>query len=126
MRVWVLWYLKSSCPGTSANIVVHASMSYNTNLFKTERSINYPCLRPLYLSNNGDTLILANDEDDEAFIYNRIDNRVEKQRISNNILWSEAKDYVESLVSIEWKWVSIQYITCYNLCYFVVLLLGIL
>jgi hypothetical protein len=58
-------------------------------------------LLPLYLLNNGDTLILANDEDDEAFIYNRIDNRVEKQRISNNILWSEAKDYVESLVSIE-------------------------
>jgi hypothetical protein len=58
-------------------------------------------LLPLYLLNNGATLILANDEDDEAFIYNRIDNRVEKQRISNNILWSEAKDYVESLVSIE-------------------------
>jgi hypothetical protein len=77
-------------------------MSYNTNLFKTERSINYPCLRPLYLSNNGDTLILANvEEDDEAFIYNHIVNRVEKHRISNNILWSEAKDYGESLVSIE-------------------------
>jgi F-box interacting protein len=56
-------------------------------------------LLPLYLSENGDTLVLANDEHGEAFIYNRRDNKVEKIRIANRIEWAESKDYVESLVS---------------------------
>jgi F-box interacting protein len=54
---------------------------------------------PLYLSENGDTLILTNYDDDEAFIYNCRDNRVKKIGINNKILWGLAKDYVESLVS---------------------------
>jgi F-box interacting protein len=57
-------------------------------------------LLPLYLSENGDTLILTNYDDDEAFIYNRRNNRVKKIGINNKILWGLAKDYVESLVSI--------------------------
>jgi hypothetical protein len=56
-------------------------------------------LLPLYLSENGDTLILTNYDDDEAFIYNCRDNRVKKIGINNKILWGLAKDYVESLVS---------------------------
>jgi len=56
-------------------------------------------LLPLYLSENGDTLILVNDEDEVKFIYNCKDNRVEKIEVDNSILWSWAKDYVESLVS---------------------------
>ncbi|PNX76989.1 F-box protein [Trifolium pratense] len=58
-------------------------------------------LLPLYLSENGDTLVLANDKQDEAFIYNCRDNKVEKIRIANRIKWSEAKNYVESLVSTD-------------------------
>ncbi|AES87590.1 F-box protein interaction domain protein [Medicago truncatula] len=55
---------------------------------------------PLCLSKNGDTLILANNQENEAFIYNRRDDRVEKIGITNkNMLWFEAWDYVESLVS---------------------------
>jgi len=37
-----------------------------------------PLLFPLYLSRNGDTLILAYRGDDEAVIYNRRENRVKK------------------------------------------------
>ncbi|XP_045831661.1 uncharacterized protein LOC123923062 [Trifolium pratense] len=56
-------------------------------------------LLPLYLSENGDTLLLANVKHNEAFIYNCRDNKVEKIGIANNIMWPKAKDYVESLVS---------------------------
>jgi len=52
----------------------------------------------LYLSKNGDTLVLANHGDNKAFIYNCIDNRVEEIGITNKIIWSHATDYVESLV----------------------------
>ncbi|XP_027188925.2 F-box protein CPR1-like [Cicer arietinum] len=54
---------------------------------------------PLCLSENGDTLILAWDEDESAILYNLRDNRGEKTRISNQIQWFCAKNYVESLVS---------------------------
>ena len=62
---------------------------------------NIPLL-PLYLSKNGDTLILTNDEEEGVIIYNQKDKRVEKTRISNEICWSSAFDYVESLVSTRW------------------------
>ena len=42
-------------------------------------------LLPLCLSENGDTLLLANVVYDEAFIYNRIYNKLEKIGITNNI-----------------------------------------
>jgi hypothetical protein len=56
-------------------------------------------LLPLYLSDNGDTLVLTNVEYTEAFIYNRRDNKVEQIRNANHIKWSQAKDFVESLIS---------------------------
>jgi F-box interacting protein len=57
-------------------------------------------LLPLYLSENGDTLILANIKCNESFIiYNCRDNKVEKIENANHIKWSQAKGYVESLVS---------------------------
>ncbi|KAL5057206.1 hypothetical protein RYX36_028810, partial [Vicia faba] len=52
---------------------------------------------------NGDTLILANDVYDEAFIYNCIDNRVTKIEINDNILWSQSKIYIESFLSTHLK-----------------------
>ncbi|CAJ2656409.1 unnamed protein product [Trifolium pratense] len=56
-------------------------------------------LLPLYLSENGDTLVLANVKGKEAFIYNRRDNKVEKIGIATHRKWSQSKGYVESLVS---------------------------
>jgi len=53
----------------------------------------------LYLSENGDTMILLTDHKDKAFSYNYRDNRVKKIGITDKIFWSETKDYVESLVS---------------------------
>jgi len=60
-------------------------------------------LLPLYLSKNGDTLILTNDKDKRVIIYNRRDKRVERIGISNKISWFSAIDYIESLVSTHWK-----------------------
>ncbi|KEH21607.1 F-box protein interaction domain protein [Medicago truncatula] len=59
-----------------------------------------PRLTPLYFSENGDTLIFAINPTDQAFLYNRRDNRVERIKSTNRILWFSAKGYVESLVSI--------------------------
>ncbi|XP_058739597.1 F-box/kelch-repeat protein At3g23880-like [Vicia villosa] len=47
-------------------------------------------LHPLCLSEDGDTIILAGSQEEQAFLYNWRDNRVEKTRITN---------YIESLVS---------------------------
>jgi len=54
---------------------------------------------PLYLSKNGDTLILTNDKNDIAFIYKCRINRGEPIQITKIVRWLWAKDYVESLVS---------------------------
>jgi F-box interacting protein len=57
-------------------------------------------LLPLYLSDNGDTLVLTNVEHSEVlFIYNRKNNKVEQVGNDDHIKWSMAKDFVESLVS---------------------------
>lgn len=81
-------------------------------LFKISYESFFPCyhdytmdfkrfdLLPLCLSQNCDTLILANDRDNRAFIYKCVDNRVEEIGITNKCFWGRAKDYVESLVSI--------------------------
>ncbi|XP_058749954.1 F-box/kelch-repeat protein At3g23880-like [Vicia villosa] len=60
-------------------------------------------LLPLYISKDGNTLILAHDEIYAVIIYNQLDNTVKRTRISNEIDWFTAVDYVESLVSTDWK-----------------------
>ncbi|AES77146.1 putative F-box domain-containing protein [Medicago truncatula] len=62
----------------------------------------YPML-PLYISKNGDKVILTNEKDDATIIYNKRDKRVDRARISNEIHWFSAMDYVESLVPTPWK-----------------------
>ncbi|GAU40144.1 hypothetical protein TSUD_163140 [Trifolium subterraneum] len=59
---------------------------------------NLPLL-PLYISQNGDTLIFANYEDEQAIVYNHKDKRVERVKISNKMCLFTAMNYVESLVS---------------------------
>ncbi|CAL5191602.1 unnamed protein product [Lathyrus oleraceus] len=87
---FVIWQMKNF--GFQESWIQLFKISY-TNFFK------WLDLLPMYLSENGDTLILANDRYDEAFIYNCKDNRVEKIEISDNILWSQSKYFTESLVS---------------------------
>ncbi|GAU37584.1 hypothetical protein TSUD_395560 [Trifolium subterraneum] len=91
---FVIWQMKDF--GVQESWTQLLKISYE-NFVKT---VN---LLPLNLSENGDRLILANyddgDDEDEAFIYNCKNNKVEKIRITNKIIWELAKDYVESLVS---------------------------
>ncbi|XP_058768572.1 F-box/kelch-repeat protein At3g23880-like [Vicia villosa] len=58
----------------------------------------YIKLTPLYLSKDGDTLLLANDPQDSAILYNWRNNIAKKTRINNKICWVSIRDYVESLV----------------------------
>jgi len=60
-------------------------------------------LWPLHLSEDGDTLILANT-DGQLIHYNMIDNRIaDKSLITNYTDWFFVDNYVESLVSTCWK-----------------------
>jgi F-box interacting protein len=54
---------------------------------------------PLWLSKNGDTLLLANSKKDQAILYNLRDNRVERT-IVDEIAWKKAICYVQSKASI--------------------------
>ncbi|XP_058761569.1 F-box/kelch-repeat protein At3g06240-like [Vicia villosa] len=58
----------------------------------------YIKLTPLHLSEDGDTLLLAKDEQDSAILYNRRNNIAKKTRINNKICWFSIRAYVESLV----------------------------
>jgi hypothetical protein len=57
----------------------------------------YNELFPLYLSENGHTLILLGPGGNYVILYNMRENRVEK---ASGYTWCHAKDYVESLASI--------------------------
>jgi len=57
-------------------------------------------LKPLHLSENHDTVVLANNLEDRAFLYNWRTNRAKKTRIIKEMRWFSMNDYVESLVSI--------------------------
>jgi hypothetical protein len=84
------------------NLQLHnLSISNDMDLFRY-MECKIPLL-PLYVSKNGDTLILTSDEEKGVIIYNRRDNRVERTRISNKICWPSTFDYVESLVPTLWK-----------------------
>jgi hypothetical protein len=66
---------------------------------------------PLFISNDGDTLLLDCSQEEEAIIYNWRDHRVERTGVSVHktsiddgnagyLCWSFAKGFVESLISI--------------------------
>ncbi|AES87361.2 transmembrane protein, putative [Medicago truncatula] len=54
-------------------------------------------LLPLHLSKSSDTLILENDDANVAIVYNCRDNTSAKIGITNQILWPQARGYVERL-----------------------------
>ncbi|XP_058759040.1 F-box/kelch-repeat protein At3g23880-like [Vicia villosa] len=74
---------------------VSESFEYHSQLF----------LFPLGLSESNDTLVLASNqesfacEEEKAILYNWRDNRVERTRFTDEILWFFTKGYVESLAS---------------------------
>jgi len=66
---------------------------------------------PLFLSKDGDTLVLRSSLEREAILYNWRDNRVERTRVTvhktsiddgtrSSLCWNYAKGFVESLISI--------------------------
>jgi hypothetical protein len=76
--------------------------SFWTQLFKiryNQYRLSIYSWLPLHISENNNTLILANNQTFAAFVINILDeNSVE--RLSNKVLWTFSKDHVESLVSI--------------------------
>ncbi|XP_058741152.1 F-box/kelch-repeat protein At3g23880-like [Vicia villosa] len=52
----------------------------------------------LHISEDGDTLLLANNQQDSAILYNWRNNIAKKTRINNKICWFSIRNYVESLV----------------------------
>jgi len=56
-------------------------------------------LKPLHLSEDGDTMVFGSCLDNQAILYNLRTKRVLKSRVNKKICWFSIKDYVESLVS---------------------------
>jgi hypothetical protein len=79
-------------------VIINNNMGLNAEIF----DCNTP-LFPLHLSKNGDTLILANGDDNHAIIYNGRDKSVERIRVSYKVWLYSSMNYVESLVSPPWK-----------------------
>ena len=72
-------------------------------LFKINYNKFFPSFKldllPLYLSDNGDTLLLANSQEDKwTVVYNCAGDRAVRIGRSKGMMWSEAQYYVESLV----------------------------
>ncbi|AES87360.1 F-box protein interaction domain protein [Medicago truncatula] len=96
---YVIWQMKDF--GVHESWIQLFKISYQ-NLFSFNgcvmKFISFKLL-PLHLSENGDTLILANDDADKAIVYNCKDNTTAKILITKQIFWRQARGYVESLVS---------------------------
>jgi len=58
-------------------------------------------LKPLLLSEDGETLVFGSFLDNQTILYNLRTNRVLKSRVNKKICWFSIKDYVESLVSTD-------------------------
>ncbi|GAU40138.1 hypothetical protein TSUD_163070 [Trifolium subterraneum] len=94
---FVLWQMKEYGVQESWTQIFKISLRY-LQMYLPMHSDGFQ-LACLYV--NGDTVICANKFLNHAFIYNLEDKTVERIRSRNSILWfDEAKDYVESLVSI--------------------------
>jgi F-box interacting protein len=94
---FVIWKMKDF--GVQESWIQLLKISYQ-NIYSSQYLLTFETMEflPLYLSKNGDTLILTNDKNDTAFIYKCRINRGEPIQITNKVRWLWAKDYVESLV----------------------------
>ena len=94
---FILWEMKEFGVWTQ-----FLKISYKSLIDFRRSTLRYPCpfhLFPLCLSENGDTLILACQEDHSAILYNLRHDRSDKIRNNKFIQWFCIKNYVESLVS---------------------------
>jgi len=87
-----MWQMKDF--GVKESWIQLFKISYNN--LSIRKGFNWSELLPLYLSKNGDTLVLA--KGNKAYFYNCIDNKIVEIGITDEIDWSRAKDYIESLV----------------------------
>jgi F-box interacting protein len=96
---FVIWKMKDF--GVQESWIQLLKISYQ-NICSSQYLLEFETMEflPLYLSEKCETLILANDKTDTAFIYKCRDNRGEPIQITNRVWWLWAKDFVESLVSI--------------------------
>ncbi|GAU22821.1 hypothetical protein TSUD_142620 [Trifolium subterraneum] len=85
------------------NLQMHNIPNYNELYFVGLMECDTPLL-PMYVSKNGDTLILTKVADGRVIIYDRRDKSAEITiRVPKTICLFSAIDYVESLVSTPWK-----------------------
>jgi len=106
----VIWQMKKF--GVEDSWSQFLKISYKNLQIDYDIFDTYFRLVPLFLSKDGDTLILKSSQEFEAIIYHWKDNRVQRtkitpsrtitydRRITNWVCWESAKDYVESLVPI--------------------------
>ncbi|XP_058741596.1 uncharacterized protein LOC131613979 [Vicia villosa] len=76
-------------------------LKFSYNGVRMNYEFGRPLLKsmPLHLSENGDTVVLANNRQHRVILYNRRNNRARKTILNTKICWPSLKDYVESLVS---------------------------
>ncbi|CAJ2655816.1 unnamed protein product [Trifolium pratense] len=94
---FVIWQMKDF--GVQESWVQLFRIRYETFFPRGRKYIFEPLnFLPLYLSKNGHTFIFATDEGGLAFLYNCIDNKIEKIRPTNRIWWLWVTNHIESLV----------------------------
>jgi len=95
---FVIWQMKKF--GVEESWTQLLKISYQ-NLQSIDRDLidlKYLQWFPLHLSDCGDTLILANDQERQAILYNLRLNKGKRSRIADEVQWFSAMIYVESLV----------------------------
>jgi F-box interacting protein len=92
---FVIWHMKDF--GVQESWVQLFKISYH-NLYSISSGYLFD-FQPLYLSENGHTLIFTEYEMGSVFVYNCIDDRIERIRITNKLWLFWVTDYIESLVS---------------------------
>jgi F-box interacting protein len=93
--IWQLTEFEGEKSWTQFLKFSHRNFPMNYDLVGT----SFSKLTPLYISKNGNTLVLKSNIKDGEIVYNRITNKGKKIRINKAICWFSIKGYVESLVS---------------------------
>ncbi|KAL5057546.1 hypothetical protein RYX36_029150 [Vicia faba] len=94
---FVIWQMMEF--GNEKSWTQFLKFSYHSVRMNYEFGLPLLKLMPLHLSENGDTVVLANNRQDRVILYNRRNNRARKTILNTKICWPSLKDYVESLVS---------------------------
>ena len=90
---FVVWQMKEF--GVEKSWIQLVKVSYQH--LQIESFPYYP-LGPLCISENGDDVMISNNDDSEVIVYNSRDNRVERIEIPDDQIWLNTNDYVQSLV----------------------------